>query len=80
MVHMQIMVSFEKVTGHNFFKLSLKIYTFLWFVYLEFYADHLFAVHVMRMLNKNTWDVKKCGANQKQHCKQAAATKRFDIS
>ena len=23
---------------------------------------------------------KKCGANQKQHCKQAGATKRFDIS
>ena len=21
------------------------------------------------MLNKNTWGVKKCGANQKQHCK-----------
>ena len=32
------------------------------------------------MLNKNTWSVKKCGANQKQHCKQAGATKRFDIS
>ena len=23
---------------------------------------------------------KKCGANQKQHCKQAGATKRLDIS
>ena len=32
------------------------------------------------MLNKNTWGVKKCGANQKQYCKQAGATKRFDIS
>ena len=32
------------------------------------------------MLNKNTWGVKKCGANQKQHCKQTGATKRFDIS
>ena len=31
-------------------------------------------------LNKNTWGVKKCGANQKQHCKQAGVTKRFDIS
>ena len=29
------------------------------------------------MLNKNTWGVKKCGANQKQHCKQAGATKRL---
>ena len=35
---------------------------------------------VTNMLNKNTWGVKKCGANQKQHCKQAGATKRFDIS
>ena len=35
---------------------------------------------VIMMLNKNTWDVKKCGANQKQHCKQADTTKRFDIS
>ena len=32
------------------------------------------------MLNKNTWGVKKCKANQKQHCKQAGMTKRFDIS
>ena len=31
------------------------------------------------MLNKNTWDVKKGRANQKQHCKQAGTTKRFDI-
>ena len=35
---------------------------------------------VSDMLNKNTWGVKKCGANQKQHCKQAGATKKFDIS
>ena len=27
------------------------------------------------MLNKNTWGVKKCWANLKQHCKQADATK-----
>ena len=32
------------------------------------------------MLNKNTWGVKKYGANQKQHCKQAGMTKSFDIS
>ena len=48
----QIMVSFGKVPGLNFFKLSLKIYTFLWFVYLKFYANHLFAVHVIRIINK----------------------------
>ena len=35
---------------------------------------------VNTMLNKNTWGVKKCGANQKQHCKQGGVTKRFDIS
>ena len=32
------------------------------------------------MLNKNTWGVKKCEANQKQHYKQACATKNSDIS
>ena len=26
------------------------------------------------------YNIKKCGANQKQHCKQAGTTKRFDIS
>ena len=34
---------------------------------------------VAKMLNKNTWGVKKCEANQKQHCKQACATKNSDI-
>ena len=29
----------------------------------------------MLMLNKNTWGIKKCEANQKQHCKQAGVTK-----
>ena len=29
------------------------------------------------MLNKNTLGVKKCEANQKQHCKQAFVTKSF---
>ena len=38
------------------------------------------AIPVVFMLNKNTWGVKKCEANQKQHSKQADATKRFDIS
>ena len=37
-------------------------------------------VCIIIMLNKNTWGVKKCGVNQKQHCKQAGVTKRFDIS
>ena len=42
-----------------------------------FFVEHTI---VLSMLNKNTWGVKKCGANQKQHCKQAGATKKFDIS
>ena len=29
------------------------------------------------MLHKNTWGVKKCGANQKQYCKQTGATKAY---
>ena len=33
-----------------------------------------------KKLNKNTWDVKKCEANQKQHYKQACAIKNSDIS
>ena len=45
----QIVVSFEKVPGHNSFKLSPKIYTFLWFVFLKVYANYLFAVRVMRI-------------------------------
>ena len=39
----QIMVSLRS----QFFKLSLKIYTFTCFVYPKFHANHLFAVHVM---------------------------------
>ena len=35
---------------------------------------------VYQYAKQNIWGVKKCGANQKQHCKQAGATKRFDIS
>ena len=48
----------------------------LW-VYLLFLSQ---IIQVCIMLNKSTWGVKKCGANQKQHCKQAGAIKRFDIS
>ena len=31
-------------------------------------------------INKNTRGIKKCEANQKQHCKQAGVTKNLDIS
>ena len=44
--------NFEKVPGHNFFKLSLKIHTSIWFVYLKFYANHLFVVYAMRIINQ----------------------------
>ena len=44
--------NFEKVPGHNFFKLSLNIHTSIWFVYLQFYANHLFVVYAMRIINQ----------------------------
>ena len=48
------------------------------YVYVSWYSS--LGKVVNTMLNKNTWGVKKCGANHKQHCKQAGATKSFDIS
>ena len=44
--------NFEKVLGHNFFKSSLKFHTSIWCVYLKFYANHLFVVYVMRIINQ----------------------------
>ena len=44
--------NFEKVIGYNFFKLSLNIHTSIWFVYLQFYANHLFVVYAMRIINQ----------------------------
>ena len=44
--------NFGKVPGHNFFKLSLNIHTLIWFVYLKFYANHLFVVYAMRIINQ----------------------------
>ena len=44
--------NFEKVPGHNFFKLSLNIHTSIWFVYLKFYANHLFVLYAMRIINQ----------------------------
>ena len=43
--------NFEKIPGHNFFKFSLNIYTSIWLVYLKFYANHLFVVYAMRIIN-----------------------------
>ena len=42
-------------------------------------SNSTFKLQAMK-INKNTWDVKKCRANQKQHCKKAGTTKGFDIS
>ena len=65
----------KKNAGLRFSKLSFKVesacmllYKVVTFVYTKS-SD---------MLNKNTWGVKKCGANQ--NCKQAGANKKFDIS
>ena len=57
--------NFEKVPGHNFFKLSLKIHTSIWFVYLKFYANHLFVVYAMRMNNQPSVYNNICSYSQK---------------
>ena len=44
--------NFEKVPCHNFFKFSLNIHTSIWFLYLKFYANHLFVVYAMRIINQ----------------------------
>ena len=56
------------------------IYHFIVHLWLVIHIHFLSVSLVSIILNKNTWGVKKCGANQKQHCKQAGATKKFDIS
>ena len=43
---------FEKVPGHNFFKLLLKINTSIEIVCVKFYANHLSVVHVMKVINQ----------------------------
>ena len=68
-------VKVKKIVGLSFSKLSFKVSS----VYILLYSSDI-CLQSIDMLNKNTWDVKKCGANQKQHCKQAGTTKRFDIS
>ena len=64
--------NFEKAPGHNFFKLSLKIHTSIRFVYLKFYANHLFVVYAIRiiiqqckflhckLISSITWITDKC--------------------
>ena len=67
----------KKITVLSFSKLSFKVES----AYICFYKVVIFIyAKSSDMLNKNTWGVKKCRANQKQHCKQAGLTKRFDIS
>ena len=75
--------NFEIVSGHNFFKLSLNIHTSIWFVYLQFYANHLFVVYAMRIINqqcrktfvyihKKQWYVKQ----KHPGCKKCKAKKK----
>ena len=42
--------NFEKVPGHN--SLNFHWTWSIWFVYLKFYADHLFVVYAMRIINQ----------------------------
>ena len=45
--------NFEKVPGHNFFKFSLNIHTYINMVCVpEIYANHLFVVYAMRIINQ----------------------------
>ena len=66
----------KKIAGLSFPKLSFKVAS----AYICFHKVVIFVYKSSDMLNKNTWGVKKCEANQKQHCKQACATKNSDIS
>ena len=59
--------------------LCFSIVSFKWHLHICFYKVVVFVTKSSDMLNKNTWGVKKCEANQKQHYKQAGMTKRFDI-
>ena len=64
----------KKITGLSFSKLSFKVAS----AYICFHKVVIFVyTKSSDMLNKNTWGVKKCGANQKQLSKQAGETKRL---
>ena len=78
--------NFEKVIGHNFFKLSLNIHTSIWFVYLQFYANHLFVVYAMRIINQQcritfVYIHKKQWYAKQKHpgCKKSARPRRSSI-
>ena len=78
--------NFEKVIGHNFFKLSLNIHTSIWFVYLQFYANHLFVVYAMRIINQQcritfVYIHKKQWYAKQKHpgCKKSARPSRRSI-
>ena len=54
-------------------------------VFLEYHKNFVYDQERLHQFGKlhakqKHLGCKKCGANQKQHCKQAGATKRFDIS
>ena len=78
--------NFEKVPGHNFFKFSLNIHTSVWFMYLKFYANHLFVVYTMRIINQQcritfVYIHKKQWYAKQKHpeCKKCARPRRSSI-
>ena len=78
--------NFEKVPGHNFFKLSLNIHTSIWFVYLKFYENHLFVVYAMGIINQQcritfVYIHKKQWYAKQKHpgCKKSARPRRSSI-
>ena len=78
--------NFEKVPDHNFFKLSLNIHTSIWFMYLKFYANHLFVVYAMRIINQQcritfVYIHKKQWYAKQKHpgCKKSARPRRSSI-
>ena len=78
--------NFEKVPGHNFFKFSLNIRTSIWFLYLKFYANHVFVVYAMKIINQQcriafvNIHKKQWYAKQKHPgCKKSARPRRSSI-
>ena len=61
------------VTRHEKTELMYTKYTY------SYYGTYLLKIVKIYAKQKHL-GFKKCRANQKQHCKQAGATKRFDIS
>ena len=72
--------NFKKVPGHNFFKLSVNIHTSIW---LKFYANHLFVVYAMRIINQQCRKTfvyihkkQRCAKQKHPGCKKCEAKKK----